>query len=102
MAGLGREKSLYQLNKEFPSQTERDRHDALLPVLDALIGLGAAVPAGAARELHPEFPAQSLIFLVRSPQPDDSARQSQLALPCCRKRVGQEPDAPLLASPLDL
>jgi hypothetical protein len=62
----------YQPNEEFSSQTERDRHDALLSVLDALISLGAAVPAGEARKLYPEFPAQSLIFLVRPPQPDDS------------------------------
>jgi hypothetical protein len=63
----------YQPNEEFSSQTERDRHDALLSVLDALISLGATVPTGEARKLYPEFPAQSLIFLVRSPQPDDSA-----------------------------
>jgi hypothetical protein len=63
----------YQSNEEFSSETERDRHDALLSVLDALIGLGAVVPAGQARRLYPEFPAQSLIFLVHSPQPDDSA-----------------------------
>lgn len=63
----------YQPAEESPSQIERDRHDALLAVLDALIGLGASVPAGEARKLYPEFPAQSLIFLVRSPRPDDSA-----------------------------
>jgi hypothetical protein len=45
---------------------ERDRHDALLVVLDALIGLGAPVPAKEARKLYPEFAAQSLILLVRS------------------------------------
>jgi hypothetical protein len=45
---------------------ERDRHDALLVVLDALIGLGAAVPVQEARKLYPEFAAQSLILLVRS------------------------------------
>jgi hypothetical protein len=48
----------YQSNEEFSSQTQRDRHDALLSVLDALIGLGAAVPAGEARKLYPEFPAR--------------------------------------------
>jgi hypothetical protein len=63
----------YQPNEEFSSPIQRDRHDALLSVLDALIGLGAAVPAGEARKLYPEFPAQSLIFLVRSPQLDDLA-----------------------------
>jgi hypothetical protein len=63
----------YQPALEFSRETERDRHDALLSVLDALIGLGATVPAGEARKLYPEFPAQSLLFLVHSPQPDDSA-----------------------------
>jgi hypothetical protein len=45
---------------------ESDRHDALLMVLDALIGLGAPVPPAQARKLYPEFAAQSLILLVRS------------------------------------
>ena len=63
----------YQPAENFSSQSERDRHDALLAVLDALIGLHAAVPAAEARKLYTEFPAQSLIFLVRSPQPDASA-----------------------------
>jgi hypothetical protein len=63
----------YHPNEEFSSQPGRDRHDTLLTVLDALIDLGATVPAGEARRLYPEFPAQSLIFLVRWPQPDDSA-----------------------------
>jgi hypothetical protein len=46
---------------------ERDRHDAMLVVLDALIGLGAVVPVKEAHKLYPEFAAQSLILLVRSP-----------------------------------
>jgi hypothetical protein len=63
----------YQPAENFTSETERDRHDAMLTVLDALIGLGATVPSQEARKLYPEFPAQSLILLVRSPRPDDSA-----------------------------
>lgn len=60
----------YQPTDESQPQTaERARHDALLAVLDALIGLGAAVPVQEARKLYPEFAAQSLILLVRS-QPD--------------------------------
>jgi hypothetical protein len=41
-------------------------NDALLSVLDALIGMGAAVPTGEARKLYPEFPAQSLIDIPPS------------------------------------
>jgi hypothetical protein len=52
---------------------ERDRHDALLAVLDALIGLGATVPVEEARKLYPEFAAQSIILLVRSPDVAQSA-----------------------------
>lgn len=64
----------YQPTDESQSQTAgRDRHDALLAVLDALIGLGAAVPAQEARKLYPEFAAQSLILLVRSQTDDQSA-----------------------------
>lgn len=63
----------YQPAENFSSQSERDRHDALLAVLDALIALHAAVPSAEARKLYPEFPAQSLILLVRAPQPDASA-----------------------------
>jgi hypothetical protein len=50
-----------------PQAVERDRHDALLAVLDALIGLGATVPVEDARKLYPEFAAQAMILLVRSP-----------------------------------
>jgi hypothetical protein len=63
----------YQPTEGFSSPADLDRHDSLLPVLDALIAMHAAVPAEQARKLYPEFPAQSLILLVRSPQPDDSA-----------------------------
>jgi len=64
----------YQPTDEARSQTgERDRHDALLVVLDALIGLGAAVPVQQARKLYPEFSAQSLILLVRSQTDAQSA-----------------------------
>jgi hypothetical protein len=64
----------YQPTDESRSQTvERDRHDALLVVLDALIGLGAAVPVQEARKLYPEFAAQSLILLVRSQTDAQSA-----------------------------
>lgn len=54
------------------TQADRDRHDALLAVLDALITMQAAVPSEDAHKLYPEFPAQSLILLVRArddPQP---------------------------------
>lgn len=46
---------------------QRDRHDALLVVLDALIEFGATVPVDEARKLYPEFAAQSMVLLVRSP-----------------------------------
>jgi hypothetical protein len=64
----------YQPNEEFSFQTvERDRHDALLVVLDALIELRAPVPVQAARKLYPEFAAQSIILLVRSPEDAQSS-----------------------------
>jgi hypothetical protein len=64
----------YQPTEQSPSQTvERDRHDALLVVLDALIGLGATVPVKEARKVYPEFAAQSLILLVRSQTDAQSA-----------------------------
>ncbi|MFL6304578.1 MAG: hypothetical protein ACJ72H_13655 [Candidatus Sulfotelmatobacter sp.] len=57
----------YQSAEQSPPLTvERDRHDALLVVLDAVIGLGAILPVKEARKLYPEFAAQSLILLVRS------------------------------------
>jgi len=63
----------YQLTGGYSSQTERDRHDALLVVLDALIGLHATVPVEDARKLYPEFAAQAIILLVRSPDDAQSA-----------------------------
>jgi hypothetical protein len=63
----------YQSTEAISSQADLDRHDSLLAVLDALISLHAPVPGAEAHKLYPEFPAQSLILLVRSPQPDDSA-----------------------------
>lgn len=63
----------YQPAGGYSSQTERDRHDALLVVLDALIGLRATVPVEDARKLYPEFAAQSIILLVRSPDDSQSA-----------------------------
>jgi hypothetical protein len=52
--------------EEVATQTDVDQHDAMLGVLDALIQLGAQVPAGDAQRLYPEFPVQSLILLTRS------------------------------------
>jgi hypothetical protein len=64
----------YQPADEFSSQAgERDDRDALLVVLDALIGLNARVPVEQARKLYPEFPAQSIILLVRSRDDAQSA-----------------------------
>jgi hypothetical protein len=64
----------YQPTEQSPSQkVERDRHDALLVVLDALIGLGATVPVKEGRKVYPEFAAQSLILLVRSQTDAQSA-----------------------------
>jgi len=47
---------------------DKDQHDAMLPVLDALIQLGIPVPESDAAKLFSEFPAQSLILLSRAPQ----------------------------------
>ena len=58
----------YQPNDNFSyATTERDRHDAMLAVLDALIQLRAPVPTEQAHKLYAEFPAPSLILLIRSP-----------------------------------
>jgi len=46
-----------------PGSTERDDHDAMLGVLDAILQLGGRVPLEKAAMLYPEFPTQSLIFL---------------------------------------
>jgi hypothetical protein len=67
---------VYPVTAEPGSSTERDDHDAMLGVLDAIIqldrveevqetsGLSVLPPEKAAR-LYPEFPAQALIFLAR-------------------------------------
>jgi hypothetical protein len=44
---------------------DKDEHDAMLVVLDALIGLHIPVPAREAAKLLPEYPAASLILLSR-------------------------------------
>lgn len=51
----------------YVSPNDAERHDALLAVLDALIDLRATLPTEEARKLFPEFAAQSVILLVRSP-----------------------------------
>ena len=45
---------------------DRDEHDAMLPVLDALIQLSIPVPDSDAAKLFSEFPAQSMILLSHS------------------------------------
>jgi hypothetical protein len=51
----------------YPSpQTNRDQHDAMLQVLDALIQFRAQVQVTDAQRIYPEFPVQSLILLARS------------------------------------
>jgi hypothetical protein len=50
-----------------------DRHDAMLQVLDALIELRVPVLAEDAHKLFPEFAAQSLILLLRSPDDQQAA-----------------------------
>lgn len=49
-----------------PTSLNRDTHDAMLAILDAVIQLNAQVPAADAAKLYPEFPAQSVILLSRS------------------------------------
>jgi hypothetical protein len=48
-----------------PSSLERDSHDAMLAVLDAVIQMHVLVPASDAARLYPEFPVQSLILMSR-------------------------------------
>ncbi|MGA8026410.1 MAG: hypothetical protein WB992_04640 [Bryobacteraceae bacterium] len=52
---------------------DRDSQDAMLEALDTLIQLNASVRVEDARKLYPEFAAQSLILLVRSPENAQSA-----------------------------
>ncbi|MGO9241300.1 MAG: hypothetical protein ACLQBJ_10865 [Bryobacteraceae bacterium] len=56
----------FQVVESPATVADGDQHDALLGVLDALIQLGADVPAADAQRLYPEFPVQSLILLSRS------------------------------------
>ena len=60
----------YSLGNTSTSTDAAGWHDALLPMLDALVDLRSMVPAETARKLFPEFAAQSLILLVRSPDAD--------------------------------
>lgn len=46
-----------------PNSTERDDHDTMLGVLDAILQLDGRIPLEKAATLYPEFPVQSLIFL---------------------------------------
>jgi len=58
----------YPMVEEIDTQGEVRQHDAMPGVLDALIQLGAEVPAGDAQRIYPEFPVQSLILLTRCPR----------------------------------
>ena len=59
------------------ASVERDRHDSLLAVLDALIQLRGTLPAEQACKLYPEFAAQSVILLIRS---TEDARTALLSI----------------------
>ncbi len=63
----------YQPVESERNSVERDQHDALLVVLDALIQLRGTVPVQHAYKLYPEFAAQSMILLIRSP--DDATTE---------------------------
>jgi hypothetical protein len=63
----------YQTVESAWNSVERDQHDALLMVLDALIQLRGALPVEQAYKLYPEFAAQSVILLIRSP--DDATAE---------------------------
>lgn len=45
------------------TSSERDEHDAMLAVLDAIIQMQGGFPTDVAAKLYPEFPAQALISL---------------------------------------
>jgi hypothetical protein len=45
------------------SVSDRDLHDAMQSVLDAIIQMGGRLPAPQAARLYPQFPAQSIILL---------------------------------------
>lgn len=60
---------LIELVKAYPvmgsplTSSERDEHDAMLAVLDAIIQMRGGFPTDVAAKLYPEFPAQALISL---------------------------------------
>ena len=56
----------FPIVEEIATQADKDQHDAMLGVLDALIQFDAPVPAIDAQRVYPEFPVQSLILLSRS------------------------------------
>ncbi|MCU1284154.1 MAG: hypothetical protein JWO13_504 [Acidobacteriales bacterium] len=68
-------RKLSEYSPQDPSVLDRDRHDAMLAVLDAIIEMQAAVSTEDARKLYPEFPAQAVILLVRSPHSQSALLQ---------------------------
>lgn len=60
--------SAYAVDGTPAGTLEKDEHDALIPVLDALIQFGGDVPVADAARIYGQFPAQSLILLSRSSQ----------------------------------
>jgi len=54
-------------------QEKADRHDAMLEVLDAVLEMRVPVPVKQAQNLYPEFAAQSLILVLRSPEDTQAA-----------------------------
>ena len=60
--------SAYAVDGTPASAIEKDEHDALIPVLDALIQFGGDVAVADAARIYGQFPAQSLILLSRSSQ----------------------------------
>jgi hypothetical protein len=53
----------YPVTGSWHSSSERDEHDAMLAVLDAIIQMRGGLSTEVAAKLYPEFPAQALIFL---------------------------------------
>jgi hypothetical protein len=60
--------------------TRRDRHDAMLAILDALIQLDPPIPGDKSARLYSEFPTQSLILLSRGWISQESLNSSNSAL----------------------
>jgi hypothetical protein len=58
--------TLLQMLARYSPGEDAARHDAMLAVLDALIQMGANVPAADAQRIYAEFPVQSLILLSRA------------------------------------